>query len=181
MFDLEGWSSKRCRYVQRAFSLGVLLSVTFLSVHSILLQSTRAVVFTDAKASRYPYLSTQNNCSHSIVVNAVLTATWVSEREENARRICNLAEDGLGVPCHMVNATKLDMHGDALDEIRTVTSNTFKITLEPRKTPRKPTLHIFGGCCFTHGLRTRTLFLTGVVVACIRWMGKGLRKLSSEA
>ena len=90
------------------FSLGVLLS-TCLAVHSLLLQSTRAVVFTDTKASRYPYLSTQNNDIHSIVVTAVLTATWVSEREENARRICKLAEDALGVPCHLVNTTRLDM------------------------------------------------------------------------
>ena len=42
----------------------------------------------------------------------------MSERVENARRICKLAEDALGVRCHVVNATKLDMHGDALDEIR---------------------------------------------------------------
>jgi len=99
-------------------SLGVLLSVMCLAVHSVLLQSTRAVVFTDTKASSYPYLSTQNNHIHSIVVTAVLTATWVSERVENARRICTLAEDALGAPCHLVNATKLDMNGDALKEIR---------------------------------------------------------------
>ena len=42
----------------------------------------------------------------------------MSEREENARRICKLAEDSLGVQCHLVNATKLDMDGDALDDIR---------------------------------------------------------------
>lgn len=138
-------------------SLGVLLSVTCLAVHSLLLQSTRAVLFTDTNASRYPHHSIEKNHSHSVVVTAVLTATWVSERVENARRICKLAEHALGVPCHLVNTTKLDMDGDALNEIRAkVTSNTFKITLKPSKTPRKPTLHIFGGCCFIHGLRAHT-------------------------
>lgn len=41
----------------------------------------------------------------------------MSERKENAQRICKLAEDTLGVRCHVVNTTKLDMHGDALHEI----------------------------------------------------------------
>ena len=71
---------------------------------SLRLQGTRAVLFTETKASLYPHLSTQNNRSHSIAVTAVLTATWVSEREENARRICKLVEDALGVRCHLVNA-----------------------------------------------------------------------------
>ena len=99
-------------------SLCLLLSAACLAVHKLVLQSTCAVVFTDTKASSYPHYGKQNNHSHSIAVTAVLTATWVSEREENARRICKLAEDALGVQFHVVNATKLDMHGDALDEIR---------------------------------------------------------------
>jgi len=100
-------------------SLGVLLSAALsIAVHTLLLQSTRGVVLTDTKASNYPHRRTQNNHSHSIVVTAVLTATWVSERAENAQRICKLAEDALGVRCHVVNATKLDMDGVALGEIR---------------------------------------------------------------
>ena len=89
-------------------SLGVLLSAALsIVVRTLLLQSTRGVVLTDTKASNYPHQRTQNNRSHSIAVTAVLTATWVSERAENAQRICKLAEDALGVRCHVVNATKV--------------------------------------------------------------------------
>jgi len=100
----------------RRSSLGLLL-LAYL-VASGLLRSKHAVLFVDTKASRIPQHSTQNIEVYSIAVAAVLTATWVPERVENAKRICNLAEDALGVRCHVVKATKLDEDSDALDEIR---------------------------------------------------------------
>lgn len=100
----------------RRSSLGLLL-LAYLVARG-LLHGKHAVLFVDTKASRNPQHSTQNIEVYSIAVAAVLTATWVPDRVENAKRICNLAEDALGVRCHVVKATKLDEDSDALDEIR---------------------------------------------------------------
>jgi len=76
-----------------ALSVHAVGAASTLEISQFLLRTVSRTCYYLVSVSRYPHRSIEKHHIHSIAVTAVPTATWVSERVENAQRICKLAED----------------------------------------------------------------------------------------